>query len=234
MNKDHFVERTTNKGHDTKKFREYVVARFEEIHQNIECAHKEPNAYYLAEGLLLQQDVDGPVVECGCFKGGMSAKFSVICKELGKELHLIDSFQGLPCEEQHISWRGEEILFGEGAYKGSFDEVNKNINDCGEISVCRFHQGWFEGTIHKINLLPSFVFIDVDIISSAKICIKHFWPKLQGTRFYTHEACLKTYMNEVLNKDWWKQSFNENVPECIGKVNGYYDAQCLAYLKKEK
>lgn len=233
MNKDHFIERSTKKGKDTKEFRKYVVSQFEKIHQNIECAHSEPNDYYLADGLLVQ-NADGPVIECGCFKGGMSAKFSVICKELDKELHLIDSFQGLPCDELHISWHGNKSLFEKGKWKGTFDEVNNNIEKFGEISVCQFHQGWIEDIVCEIDLLPSFVFVDVDIISSARICIKHFWPKLQGTRFYTHEACLKTYMDKILDEDWWKETLNEDVPKCIGKVNGYYDAKCLAYLEKKK
>jgi O-methyltransferase len=134
MNKDHFIERATNEGKDTTKFREYVVVRFEEIHQNVECGHHLPTSYYLAENLLLQQNTEGPAIECGCFKGGMSAKLSVICKEIDKELYLIDSFQGLPCDEPTVFWRGKKGLFKKGEWKGTLPEVTKNIEDFGEIS----------------------------------------------------------------------------------------------------
>jgi len=232
MDKDHFIEKSTEKGHDTKKLRKYLVSEFEKIQTNIECGHQLPTSYRLADALLLQQDVEGPTVECGCFKGGMSAKLSIVCKEIGKEHHLIDSFQGLPCEELAIYWRGGENLFKEGTWKGTFPEVTKNIEDFGASDVCKFHQGWFKDIIHEIDIYPSFIFIDVDIISSALTCIKHFWSRLQGSRFYTHESCFKTYMDGILDEDWWKDTFNESVPKCIGRVDGFYDAKCLAYLEK--
>lgn len=234
MNEEQFIKRSINEGYDTTKFREYLVERFNKIQDNIDCGHKLPCAFYLAEGLLVEQYTEGPIVECGCFKGGMSAKFSVICKELQKDLYLIDSFQGLPCDELSIAWNGRQNLFKKGRWKGSISEVKENIRKYGEYDICKFREGWFEDIIEEIDIYPSFIFIDVDIVSSAQTCIKHFWKRLRGNRFYTHEACYKTFMNGILDEKWWEEQIKEPVPECVGRVNGFYDAQCLAYLKKAK
>ena len=234
MNEDRFIERATNHKHDTKQFREHIVFKFKEIHENVDCKHHEPCSYYLAEGILLQQDTKGPVIECGCFQGGMSAKFSVICKEIGKELHVVDSFKGLPFDESAVHWNGKEIEWEKGDFKCILPEVVKNIKDFGEVDVCKFHKGWVEDIVPEMEISPSLIFVDLDIVSSALVCIKHFWNRLQGDRFYTHEACYKTYMEGILDETWWKDNLKENPPECVGKVNGFYDARCLAYLKKVK
>ena len=234
MNEDQFIRRTSRTGNDTKKFRRHLVSRFNEIDENIDCGHRPPTGFYLAEALLLQQNANGPVIECGCYKGGSAAKLSVVCKMLKKELHLIDSFQGLPSEELAKFWDGRKNLFEAGQWKGTLEEVTDNIKNFGRFDVCQIHEGWFEDIIHEIDLYPSLVFIDVDIIASAYTCIKHFWPRLRGDRFYTHEACFKTYMQAITDEVWWRENLNEDVPQCVGKVNGFYDAPALAYLKKVK
>ena len=46
--------------------------------------------------LEIPPDVEGVVVECGCFHGGSTANLSLICDIVGRELIVYDSFEGLP------------------------------------------------------------------------------------------------------------------------------------------
>jgi len=46
--------------------------------------------------LELPIDMQGDVVECGCWKGGATVNLSLICKITGRKLKVYDSFEGLP------------------------------------------------------------------------------------------------------------------------------------------
>ena len=41
-------------------------------------------------------EVEGVVVECGCFMGGSTANLSLACEITGRRLIVYDSFEGLP------------------------------------------------------------------------------------------------------------------------------------------
>lgn len=97
---------------------------------------------------LLSQAPGGPLVECGCFSGGSSAKLSLVAKSTGRLLYVCDSFEGLPAvsevgaSSQDIS--GKLCGFGQGQYNARLDLVEDNIvRSGGELSVCEFVKGFF-------------------------------------------------------------------------------------------
>src|SRR3954470_18605634 len=49
--------------------------------------------------LAMPEEVEGVVVECGCFKGGSTINLSLGAKLAGRELHVYDSFEGLPAPD---------------------------------------------------------------------------------------------------------------------------------------
>src|SRR5262249_7991231 len=49
--------------------------------------------------LEIPPEVEGVVVECGCYLGGSTANLSVACKIAGRELIVYDSFEGLPAAD---------------------------------------------------------------------------------------------------------------------------------------
>ena len=69
---------------------------------------------------LLTRSVDGPMVECGCFHGGSSAKLSLVARILDKPLYVCDSFQGLPPvtgnDGVYHSVHGGTVQFAKGEY----------------------------------------------------------------------------------------------------------------------
>src|SRR5262249_21421141 len=54
--------------------------------------------------LELPPDVQGDVVECGCFKGAMTVNLSIVCQLTGRRLKVYDSFEGLPPPRKRDVW----------------------------------------------------------------------------------------------------------------------------------
>ena len=63
---------------------------------------------------LVSYDVDGCLLECGCFKGWSTSCLSWACHFLGRQLVVADSFQGLPNRMRD----GEQPYYCEGDFKG--------------------------------------------------------------------------------------------------------------------
>ena len=60
-------------------------------------------------------------------------------------------------------------------YEGSLDEVKQNVNYFGEIDLCEFRKGYFENTMKNHKEKIDFLFLDVDLVSSTRDCIKYLW-----------------------------------------------------------
>ena len=160
-----------------------IFRRLNHISRQIRCAHNPSHALaFILDMLSAPRNEPGCFVEAGCFKGGSTAKFSVIAKMLNRELVIFDSFEGLPDNrEAHVqSLQGHSIegWFAGGAFYGSLDEVKKNISDYGEISVCHFIKGYFDETMPHFTRPVLSGFLDVDLASSTKSCLKYLFPLL--------------------------------------------------------
>ena len=137
--------------------------------------------------LKLPPGEEGVVVEAGCFKGASTAKFSLAAALAGKELVVFDSFEGLPSntEKHEKTIFGEHIWFHEGRYSGGLEEVRQNVTTYGNVKCCRFVQGWFNETLPNFGESVSTAFLDVDLVSSTRTCVKYLYPLLKpgGTLF---------------------------------------------------
>ena len=64
---------------------------------------------YVTTILKLPKTTEGCIVECGCYKGSSTAKFSLAAKYSGRKLVVFDSFEGIPeNDERH----GKNIFGG--------------------------------------------------------------------------------------------------------------------------
>jgi O-methyltransferase len=222
-----------------KHQRRMLLRDFRRIHANIACAHS-PYQFVLIANRVLELDVDGPIIECGCYKGGSSAKLSILAKTTNRRLYICDSFVGLPRPENapEACLKGGDTrpdgVFTEGEYCATLEEVRKNIETCGCIDVCTFVPGFFETSLKDLHISPACVFIDVDLISSARECLKHLWPlTLENGLWFTHEASYPTYVTAILDADWWSSNLNEVPPVIFGAGSGLSEcATGLAYFRK--
>ena len=85
------------------------------------------------------------MVEAGCYNGGSTIKFSLLCDLMGYKLHVFDSFEGVPDmteeeKEKHFSrpgdWQSQQ-----------YEQVIENVRRYGKVDICEFYKGWFSDTL---------------------------------------------------------------------------------------
>lgn len=233
-----FVKR--GQGAAAQAQRRHILDRFSAIHAAVPCAHS-PLQFAIIADHLLALDVPGDIVQCGAFKGGSTAKLSVLAGLTGRKLIVCDSFEGLPRTEEstqrHVSFGDQpDYVFGAGEYAGSLDEVRANVTRAGDIGVCTFVKGWFQDTLPTLDARPALVFTDVDYVASARDCLRWLWPRLApGGLWFTHEAMFLTYVEGIMDPAWWMETLGEPPPVLIGGGAGLSAAApSIAYFRKKR
>jgi O-methyltransferase len=208
MKPDYFISIATNINNDTPYARKELVEIFQKIQDNVECAHEIYDSFYMADHILRNQNCPGPLVEFGCFKGGMSAKLSHVAYMLNKKYIIFDCFQGLPYDATYQSYDPDAKHLGQfsaNQFTGTFDEVYNNIKNYGKLVVCKFIKGYIENTLPKNMVEPCHAFIDVDLKETAKFILHYIWDRTTSYGIFTHESCLVDYVDSVTDKNFWKQ-----------------------------
>lgn len=136
----------------------------------------------LLELLKSSVDVDGDVVEFGCYKGATSLLFQKILeKELNfreKHLWLYDSFEGLPAKtKEDSSVAGDNFKAGELLVTKR--EVIMRFKKAG-LRIPRIRKNFFENLDQNQDLPVqiSFAFLDGDLYQSIKTSLNLIWDKL--------------------------------------------------------
>ena len=231
-----FVARAATQAARTQ--RREILRRFAAVQGNVPCAHSPLQFVIIAEHLL-GLDVPGDMVQCGAFKGGSTAKLSILAALTGRKLYVCDSFAGLPdtseSTRRYVSLGDQaDYVFGAGEYAGSLEEVRENVRRTGELAACEFVQGWFADSLPALDVRPAFVFTDVDYVTSARDCLRWLWPRLQpGGLWFTHEASFLTYIEGIMDPAWWIETLHEPPPVLVGGGAGLSAAApSLAYFRK--
>jgi O-methyltransferase len=168
----------------------------------------------------------GVVVECGCFKGGSTVNLSLACALAGRELHVYDSFAGLPdptaADAVHrLEERGEIHTYEAGMYSGSLEEVRGNVARFGDLSVTRFHPGYFEDTMPGLDTPVAMAFVDVDLVASLEPCVRAIWPMMpEGGTLFVHEAEHADMAGFFHDADWWGRELGTHAPGLAGSGTG--------------
>jgi O-methyltransferase len=186
-----------------------LVGRLLDVHANIPCAHThEEMGRIVREVFAIPDDRPGCIVEAGCFKGGSTAKLSIAAAEVGRRLVVFDSFEGIPeNDEPHdTTIFGDEARFAAGAYAGRLSEVMDNVSRWGELDVCEMKAGWFEDTMPSFTDPVAVGFMDVDLASSTRTCLRHLYPRLvPGGVLFSHDGHLPLCIEVFRDEHLWKQ-----------------------------
>jgi len=175
--------------------------------------HKNEQIFEVAKSIFdLSEKLDGIVVECGSYKGISSAKLSLACHEVRKQFYVCDSFCGLPVHNEFNSIK---------RFIGTLEEVKKNIQLFGRISVCHFIEGYYEKSLpefvqyckaKKIKIMV--LFLDVDLGSSTETCLKYLYPLMvQHGVIYSQDIRFPKVWEVFLSNSFWKSKLNINRPE---------------------
>lgn len=136
------------------------------------------NIYHLLSQVLLL-GVPGEVVELGCHAGDAAVLMQKILMEFqsAKQLHLYDSFQGLPnpSEKDHTEFSNP---FQKGSLCAKEATLINRFKD-EKLAPPRIYAGWFE------ELLPAhlpdqicFAHLDGDLYQSIKVSLEAIFPRL--------------------------------------------------------
>jgi hypothetical protein len=227
------------KNAEERKLRRQLLAEFRQVERKVHSVHAEREMLFMVDYLLTNATA-GPMVECGCYHGGSSAKLSLVARTLDKRLYVCDSFRGLPPvagdDGVYHSVDGEVVQFTEGEYAVGMEKVQANIRRAGDISRCEFVPGFFSDSLPGLDISPCFVFMDVDLISSARDVIRYLWPSLKpGGRFFTHEAIHPEFIMGIMDPCFWGQELGEAPPTIFGAGFGCgFNAGGIAYFDKGK
>jgi O-methyltransferase len=209
---------------DSEK-RQQLNQRFRQISQSVECPHNESHILtFVIEMLKYTQnnpDFKGAFLEAGCFKGGSTAKLSLVADYLDRDLHVYDSFEGIPDnEEDHkrsIFGYSIKNWFYQGSFSGGIDEVRTNVERHGVISRCTFTKGWFENTLPQLEHDIAGAYIDVDLASSTRDCIKYIYPRLLPGGFLVSQDGDFPLVIDVFDDDQlWEQELGCKKPTIHG------------------
>jgi O-methyltransferase len=197
--------------------------------------------------LEIPPEVEGVVVECGCWYGGSTANLSLVCDIVGRDLIVYDSFEGLPPPEEGDLYAKDEAT---GLLKVELDDVRENVRKFGAVERCTFRKGWFSDTLPHHTEPIVLMFLDVDWQASLDDCITNLWPHLIETGYvFIDEFVLTDYCALFWSERYWKERFDRTPPGLIGSgsgvgTGGYYlgpfgewnaiqDPTSVAYTRKD-
>jgi O-methyltransferase len=199
------------------KFR--IVKQLYVISFNVDSPHTQGEILNFIRSILsLPPESNGVLVEAGCFKGSSTSKFSLAADIMGKDLVVFDSFQGIPeNDERHSKNIGGKVSFKQGALCGTLDEVKTNVRNFGKIKNCRFVQGWFDDTMPGFKQPISAIYLDVDLASSTRTCLKYLYPLLEaGGVLYSHDGNRSLVVDVFGDDDFWMNEVGCKKPHIFG------------------
>ena len=131
------------------------------------------------------KNTPGCIVECGVWRGGMSAAMAEICGR-DRKYFLFDSFEGLPPANENdgkdaIDWQKNRD--SEFYYDNCKAEMKyaKNAMELSGVKAPELVQGWFNETLHKSNTGPIAILrLDADWYESTMTCLNEFYPKVSS------------------------------------------------------
>ncbi len=140
--------------------------------------------------------IKGALVECGVWKGGASGIMALAHLASNptpnRELHLFDSFEGLPepradldgaTAVEYADHRANGALESIGQCVGTLEEnralLEQRVQYPSELVF--YHVGWFEKTIpQSAAAIPEIALLrlDGDWYESTRVCLSHLYPRV--------------------------------------------------------
>lgn len=140
-----------------------------------------------ADNLVLAdrvRNVSGCIVECGVWRGGMSAGLASMFGA-GREYFLFDSFEGLPPAREidgRAALKWQQDVDAPNYFDNCSASVEFALEAMGRTEAKAFHlvEGWFEHTLP--NFRPpspiALLRLDADWYESTMVCLKHLFDHL--------------------------------------------------------
>jgi O-methyltransferase len=143
--------------------------------------------FYNTMQLFLQSiELEGAMIECGCFRGLSSFMMCGYLKALhpkfsGKDFFIVDSFEGLsePTKEDDLEQGANQnprFFAGAGTFATSMDHVRNVLLGFPEVQL---YKGWIPEVLQDLpDVKYRFVHIDVDLYQPIKAALEYFHARL--------------------------------------------------------
>lgn len=198
----------------------HIIRQLYIISDAVHCPHTQHEIISFIEAILsIPRNINGCIVEAGCFKGGSTSKFSIAAKWVHRRLVVFDSFEGIPENDEFHNKNifGKAVSFPKGSYCGTLDEVKGNISKFGELEVCDLIKGWFDDTMPKFSGPIVAMYLDVDLASSTRICLKYLYPLLiPGGILYSQDGHLPLVLDVFKDDEFWEKEVGCPKPRIEG------------------
>jgi O-methyltransferase len=148
---------------------------FAEYHRRIDryTMVRRDSCYILLKTLQQALMLEGAFVECGVFRGGTALLESMVIsgRGSGRELHLFDSFQGMPETTEGVD------AFGRGDFASTSAQAVAEL--LSPYPFVRMHVGFIPDTFQGLDLdRIAWAHVDVDIYQSVIDSIEYIYPRL--------------------------------------------------------
>lgn len=143
------------------------------------------------------RNVPGVVVECGVWRGGMSAGMAAVLGP-GREYYLFDSFQGLPAAKEID---GKEMLKWQAAKDAPGYFNNCSAEECFAREAMKLAgapdahivKGWFKDTLPQFpkDREIAVLRLDGDLFESTMECLENLYPRVaKGGLIIIDDYCI--------------------------------------------
>ena len=145
---------------------------------------------------IVEQNIDGDMVECGVWRGGCSIAMARTLKKLGsdKKVYLFDTFEGMTeptyLDKKASGYTDSIKKFNESQRDNhnewcyaSLQEVKSSFIKYDLLDKALFVKGDVKKTLHDLTKIPnkiSLLRLDTDWYESTKIELEILYPRLQS------------------------------------------------------
>lgn len=189
------------------KERLQLVGRYLRITNHVRGYHTLAEMLTVTDRILRCAGRGPVVVEAGAAKGSSTAKLSLAVQRAGGELHVFDTFLGIPeNDEVHENLEGRRVVFKRGAFTGRLAAVKKVVERYGAPEVCHFYKGTFAKTLPGFVRRLDVVLLDVDLLSSTEDCLRFLYPQLRpGGVMFSQDGHLKAIVERLSEPAFWAE-----------------------------
>lgn len=209
----------------SRKDKERLLEQIQETLRHVESGTPFAVHVLLAEALMgVPPETVGDAVECGVWKGASACTLSRVCAMTGRRLKVCDSFEGLPDDGGQLHTGLHTGVYGyyrAGMFAGARAEVEDNLKKHGEFDACDFVEGYFNDSLHALTTPLVFGFLDVDLESSMRDCLRSLWPLLtEGAYLYSDDAGDLAVIKVFFDDPWWREQLRQEAPGFVGSGCG--------------
>jgi O-methyltransferase len=194
--------------------REQLEASFRRLHAKYEDYTMLDERTYVGNlSLASQVNLEGVVVECGTWRGGMIAGIADVLGG-GRRYYLCDSFEGLPPVKEidgvaARNWQADTTSPGyHNNCTASEDDALAAMEKSAAIDY-RIIKGWFEDTLSKLPPEPIAILrMDADWYESTKCILENLAGRVVAggliliDDYYTWEGCTVAVNEFAARKKW--------------------------------